>query len=126
MIDVVSGEMAQGTNSPVASRKVAAGIYKSIYLSFYRVMKKRSLARRRSTWDYFFPHAANRLREDINEIELRRDKRNQTVKMTCFRVSDGSRVAIGKLYARSLTRVKEMLSFNGFYEAEEGLWVRLG
>ena len=80
---------------------------------------------RQTTREFFFPHAANRLRSDINEVLLRYDEGNSVAIMECYRVSSDSRVMVGKMYTRSKVIANEMLSFNGFYEYPGDRWKRI-
>ena len=90
-----------------------------------KLVPSRAAVRQATDPYYFFPHAANRLRSDINEVALRYDADNKVATLVCYRVSENSRIVVGKLYTASKVRAHEMLTFNGFYEWAEDRWRRM-
>ena len=94
-------------------------------MSRYNKLARPAALSRQTTRELFFPHAANRLRSDINEVLLSYDEDNKVAIMECHRVSRDSRVVVGRMYTRSQLIAQEMLTFNGFYEYPEGRWKRI-
>ena len=94
-------------------------------MSRYNKLARSAALSRQSTREFFFPHAANRLRSDINEVLLSYDEDNKVAIMQCHRLSRDSRVVVGQMYTRSKVIAHEVLTFNGFYEYREGRWKRI-